>query len=349
MSQSVSYRECWEKTVGQRGAVWVSILNILDPLLGLYANATILSQSLKLLLEGVLDIYWSVQQCLLVVTLVAILPLCLMKHLNALAPFSAIGMVAVVSALIGMTIRLVDGSYQPGGQYYLDIPTSLQPQFGASNHPWSTAALPFVCMVYTSYDMHYNSPSFYAELKHASPQRYAQTVTLSFGITGILYFCIAAVGFLTFGAHSDSYILNNYSPRDPLATLSRVAIGLCSLASYPLNYIGVRDNSLELLGWADAVEDEPSRLSIFTVILLSILTLTEFYVTDLGLINSVGGGTTVTLICFVFPAFMFQHGLFEYGKRTKSEIRELWLVMTLMIVGVILGIIGVIDSIIIGS
>ena len=43
MTQSVSYRECWERSVGQRGALAVSILNILDPLLGIYANATILS------------------------------------------------------------------------------------------------------------------------------------------------------------------------------------------------------------------------------------------------------------------------------------------------------------------
>ena len=349
MTQSVSYRECWEKSVGQRGALTVSILNILDPLLGIYANATILSQSLQLLLEAI-DIHWSVRECLLAVTLVGILPLCLMKHLNALAPFSAIGMIAVISALISMIVRLLDGSYRPGGYYFDEIPPEMQPSFGSpsstnKNHPWSIAALPFVCMVYTSFDMHYNSPSFYSELKDASIPRYGTTVAYAFGVTGALYFSIAVVGFLTFGQNSDSYILNNYSPNDPLATVSRLAIGLCSLASYPLNYIGVRDNILEILGMTEYVENDRIKLSVFTLLLLSILTVTELYVTDLGLINSVGGGTTVTLICFVFPALMFRSSIHKYGDHTRREHYEVWLVMILMTIGVILGIIGVYDSI----
>lgn len=344
MTQSSSYRDCWERTVGKRGATFVSIVNILDPLLGIYANASILSQSLQMLLEGV-DVYWSVQTCLLVITLVAILPLCLMKHLNALAPFSAIGMVGVLCALLAMTVRLWDGSYTPGGEYYEDIPTTMRPQFGTASRPWSTAALPYVCMVYTSFDMHYNSPTFYAELRNASISRYGWTVGIAFGVTAVFYFSIAVVGFLTFGEHADSYILNNYSPVDPLATISRLAIGLCSLASYPLNYIGVRDNIIEILGLTDTI-DTYAKLCGFTIILLSLLTFTELFITDLGLINSVGGGTTVTLICFVLPAIMFRGGILQQGIHTTiQEHREVWLVMTLMVMGALLGVTGVWDSI----
>lgn len=204
MTQSFTYRECWERTVGKKGNDFVSAINILDPLLGVYANATILSQSLHLLLQGI-DVDWSTQICLLVITLFGIIPLCMMKNLNALAPFSAIGMVSVLCALAAMTVRLVDGSYDEGGKYFDEI--LAKPQFGSSNKPWSISALPFVCMVYTSFDMHYNSPTYYAELKDASIPRFRTTVFWSFAVTSILYFAIGVVGFLTFGASCESYIL----------------------------------------------------------------------------------------------------------------------------------------------
>lgn len=151
------------------------------------------------------------------------------------------------------------------------------------------------------------------------------------------------MGFLTFGAHSDSYILNNYSSKDVLATVSRLAIGLCSLVSYPLNFIGVRDNCLDILGITDEI-DTSAKLNVVTILLLSLMTLTSCFVTDLGLINSVGGGTTVTLVCFIFPAFMFREGMRKHGGVGPQW--EVWIVMALMVVGVVLGIIGVWSSIV---
>jgi sodium-coupled neutral amino acid transporter 11 len=204
MTRSSTYRECWERTVGGKGSDFVSVINILDPLLGIYANASILSQSLQLLLQGI-DVNWSLQFCLVVVSVFGIIPLCMMKNLNALAPFSAIGMISVLCALAAMSVRLLDGSYEPGGKYYDEV--IAKPKFGSSNHPWSISALPFVCMVYTSFDMHYNSPTYYAELKDASIPRFTTTVIWSFAVTSLLYFAIGVVGFLTFGSSCDSYIL----------------------------------------------------------------------------------------------------------------------------------------------
>ena len=336
MSLSGTYRECWERTVGQKGGLLVAVANTFDPLLGIFANASILSQSLQLLLEGI-NVYMSVIACLLLITVVCLLPLCLMKKLDALAPFSTMGMAAVLTALACMVLRYLDGSYRPGGEYYDDIPISYRPSFGDVSRPFSVAALPFICMVYTSMDMHYNAARFYVELKDATIPRFAQVTYYSFGLTSIIYFSIAIVGFLTFGGNSDSYILNNYSPRDSLATVSRIAIGLCALVSYPLNFIGVRDNCLDILGLTDEMNTN-AKLNMVTILLLSMLTLTSCFVTDLGLINSVGGGTTVTLVCFIFPALMFKHAK---EKRGQAQHWEVSLVMGLMVVGVLVGIVGV--------
>lgn len=71
--------------------------------------------------------------------------------------------------------------------------------------------------------------------------------------------------------------------------------------------------------------------------------MTECFITDLGLINSVGGGTTVTLVCFVFPAMMFRDGVQKFGK--ASDYKEVQFVLVLTVIGGVLGIIGVYNAI----
>jgi uncharacterized membrane protein len=132
---------------------------------------------------------------------------------------------------------------------------------------------------------------------------------------------------------------------DPLATLSRLAIGLCALVAYPLNFIGVRNNCLGIFGIADKIDNDV-KFNAFTIALLSILTVVSCFATDLGLINSIGGGTTVTLVVFVFPALMFYaliQNKSDHG--TVTERLEAQLVIVLMVIGVILGLIGVWNAI----
>lgn len=79
--------------------------------------------------------------------------------------------------------------------------------------------------------MHYNSARFYTELKDRSLPRFGVAVGSSFGISAVLYMAIASFGFLTFGGNSAGFILNNYSPYDPLANISRIAVGISVLVS----------------------------------------------------------------------------------------------------------------------
>lgn len=82
--------------------------------------------------------------------------------------------------------------------------------------------------------MHYNAARFYTELKDRSLPRFATAVTSSFGLSALVYMAIASFGYLTFGGNCDGYILNNYSPYDPLAGISRLAVGLAVLVRVQL-------------------------------------------------------------------------------------------------------------------
>jgi len=149
-----TYRGIWVETVGRRGSWAVSCGTTLKAALQDLAYATILTDTLQSLLAGAAGLQVSRVACLLHVTAVALLPLCLLKNLAVLAPCSVLGTGGIVLATLAMLIRYLDGSYLPGGKYHGDIAEMYQPVFGTKNGAWGTGILPFVCMVFEANVMH---------------------------------------------------------------------------------------------------------------------------------------------------------------------------------------------------
>jgi len=237
MTGCTTYRGIWQETMGSRGGTAISVANALKAALADLAYASILADTLRSLLASVgFEIARSI--CLVAITIVAILPMCLLKNLHVLAPFSVVGTAGVFLTAAAMAVRYFDGSYLEGGKYHEDIDTNLRPSFGTRNNAWSLAILPFVCMTYEAYVMHYNSARFYTELKDRTLPRFAVAVGSSFGLSALVYIFISSLGFLTFGENSASFILNNYSSSDPLAIVCRLAIGVSTLTAYPIVFHG---------------------------------------------------------------------------------------------------------------
>jgi hypothetical protein len=83
------------------------------------------------------------------------------------------------------------------------------------------------------------------------------------------------------------------------------------------------------------------NLNVLTIVLLSVVTLIATVVTDLGLINAVGGGSVATIICLVFPALMYQKTIKDLGNQAnQGHHREVFLALALMTFGCILGLFG---------
>jgi amino acid permease len=221
--------------------------------------------------------------------------------------------------------------------YHDDNIPELRQSFGNRNDAFSLAVLPLVCMLYEAFVMHYNSARFYTELKRASLPRFAGAVSSAFGFSSVVYVAIACFGFLTFGGNSSNYILNNYSPFDPLANLSRMAVFISTITTYPIVFIGCRDGVLDILDVP--TERQTSRnLDMLTVVMLLFLTIIAIFVTDLGLINAVGGGSLATIIVFVVPTIMYW--ILAHEPRGKDEIKDLPLAIALCLFGILLGIVG---------
>lgn len=306
---AASYREAWERTVGTRTSSIIVLVVTLKTALSCLAFSIILADSAQALVNaaGWTDV--SRTAALLGVTVVALVPLTLRRDLTSLAPFSAVGLLGVLITAITIIIRCKDGTYAVDtGTFVQDLPERFHPSFvdaataattsGADGWP----GVVLVCTLATAFVAHYNAPRFYSELRDSSVERF-QTVTFaSYTVAAVLFVIVGCCGFLTFGQASNGYILNNYSPADPLANFSKTALTCSIVLTYPLPFVGLRDGCLDLLQVSDR-NDQVHAVSTLTI--LAVITVGALMFRDLALVLSVGGGTFSTAVSAVFPVLMY--------------------------------------------
>lgn len=331
---ATSFQQAWDKSVGQHSSAVTWVIS-LKTFLSCLAFSMILADSLSSLMSLPRTLV------LWVVTVTAILPLTLLKDLKSLAPFSALGLAGMGVASSTMILRWLDKSYQPGGPYALAVPEALQPEFGVSGGPhWEGIVL--ACSLATAFMAHYNAPRFHAELSNNTNERFQLVTLASYGVAALLFGLIACAGFLTFGGHSQGFILNNYAATDPLIATSRIALAASILLTYPLPFVGLRDGCFDLLKSQNAsLMDEEQKESLVLPVTLGLLlsvTIAATFLRDLGLVIAVGGGTFSTAVSSVFPALML-NGLNEQrGGQRSLDVTVAW---TGMWISVAIGVTGV--------
>ena len=124
-------------------------------------------------------------------------------------------------------------------------------------------------------------------------------------------------GFLTFGAASQGLILNNYATSDPLAFIARLGIGCSIIFSYPINFIGLREGVLGLLG---ATGESDTTHVVSTVLLLAVACGISMMTKNLGLVVALGGAVLGSALVYILPAFM---AIFEKGGALSTKAEKL--------------------------
>ena len=230
---------------------------------------------------------------------------------------------------------------------------------GSSTSNSGNAAI-LISMLSTAYMAHYNAPKFYWELSNRTSEKYTKVVYQSFIGAIIIMIVISSMGFLTFGSNSQSLILNNYSTQDQLMSLSRWAVVVSLIFSYPLAFVGVRDGIYNLFNIQQSQSPKTNRRTnqIVTVTLLSIITFIAAIMKDIRVILSLGGATFGNLLSYVFPAFMVV-GLARQKRCTAAKTtttttttddsfptihQERFAVLT-AVLGVMMGVVGTIKAI----
>jgi amino acid permease len=183
-----------------------------------------------------------------------------------------------------------------------------------------------------------NAPptQFYTELKDKTLPKYYKVVSTSFGISVSIFALMASIGFLTFGTHSSGLILNNYSTRDGLMSLSRIAVAVSLIFSYPLAFVGARDGVMDLLKLKGTTKTQ----NVLTVALLSAVTAGALIIPDVSFVLAFAGATLGNGLIYVFPALMFRGAIKAKADATAGQKREVKFALGSALAGLIMGVLG---------
>eukprot|EP01039_Chlorochromonas_danica_P000091 gene92-98_t len=297
--KATSFSEVWSKAVSPRTGSLLNGIIIFKTFFACLAFSIIIGDSFSSIFKS-----WSLPEAfsqrnnaLLILTISVLLPLSLLRKLDALKYTSILGLLGTLYTAGFMTKRFYDGSYRKGGEFFEELET--KPYFDSRPLLWSDPRLfVLISMISTSYVAHYSAPKYFAELKNATVGRFQTVTALAFAVAVIVNVAIAALGFLSFGGSTLGLVLNNYSSRDQLATAGRVAIALGLLCSYPLAFAVLRDSVLETLPLSLR-----SRLFYPLIVgLLAIISFFAFSFKDVGKVVSFSGALIGSLFIYIIPA-----------------------------------------------
>lgn len=142
---ATSYRDAWTRSVGEKSSWLPAWSATLKTGLACLAISMVLADSFCSILGTEQR-----SKVLLGLTILILLPLCLMKSLAALAPFSLLGVIGMGYTGFAMAIRYFDGSYSgEEGSFIESVAENMKPSFGDDG--WKSVFQPssliLVCML----------------------------------------------------------------------------------------------------------------------------------------------------------------------------------------------------------
>lgn len=346
--EAESYREAWEKTIGERSAWIVTACCTITPLFACLAYAIIIGDSFALLaastkrdapswMTAAVSALGGLRRAfILLFSLCVLWPLCSLKSLAALAPTSALGTAGVLYTAAFMGLRACDGSYLAGGVFGDAVATAGTATATTILDTMLTPRIAvFVAMLGTAYMAHFNAPSFLADAGR-NLKKFQRIVWNGFGLSVLFNIGIMTAGFCTFGGSSAGLILNNYAPADSLAAMARLLFGFSILFTYPLAFAGAKDGLRQLdrkiFGSVDERRVVAGPLALITALALVLK--------DVGLVVSLSGALMGSAVIYIHPAMM----MLRADAVDKAGFEKKLAPIAMIVLGVISAILGVITS-----
>jgi len=339
---ATSYKSAWELSVGESTAWIPGSSCVIKTFFAILAYSMVLGDTFSALFRT-FGLSVSREKALIGLTATVLLPLCMLKDLASLAPFSLAGIAGMLYTAVAMAIRFFDKSYaNPESAFVLDMAENLKPALGdkGASAVFSSNAFILICMLSTAYMAHFNAPKFYLELQDNTIERWNTVVGTSYGISILFFIGIAVMGFSTFGGNCNGFILNNYSTKDALMGFSRVAVAFALVFTYPLAFVGCRDGLLEMMQ-VPKEERTDAKINNLTFVILGVVTAVALKVTDLSFIMAFGGATLGNALIYVYPAIMFRSAVKSMGDAaTRAQKMEVHLAMLFAAIGIGFGVVG---------
>jgi amino acid permease len=348
---ATSFQEAWAKSVSPKTAWMISGGITAKCFFASLAYSIIIGDSFAALAKTFSLPAMLAQRTniILLLTSTVLFPLCSLKSLNSLAPFSLLGLGGTLYTAVVMAIRYFDGSYAAGGKFFQSMAVAARPSFSSGSGALNLKAFVLLSMLSTSYISHYNAPKFFAELKNTSLPRFNKVVGLAFAASIATFCFMMSTGFLTFGGSTLGFVLNNYASGDTLISFARLAIGLALLTGYPFTFSALREGILDLANIKEE-EKRSNALRPLTVGLLAVVTGLAIVLRDVGFVVSISGAMFGAALMFVVPAMMNIANMRALAKQknialTKGQGLEIAANYGIVGTGVSLGVLGVAISV----
>eukprot|EP00438_Fugacium_kawagutii_P010097 Skav203888 [mRNA] locus=scaffold1649:113977:115494:+ [translate_table: standard] len=315
-----TYQEAWSKTLGDQLEWLPSAASLVCSFTGMVACISVLGDTMSELAMTVSQDFVPKEmhgQLVNGISTFVLLPLCLLPSLSPLAFASVLGLAGVCTLAIVMTVRCMDGSYAPGGQFYSDARAAVEglSQVAApQGHSLFQQTFVFAAVLSNAFTAHFNAPAIFNELQPRPrggsggsgssggsrlPQ-FAIVTLAAFFLSGLIFAVITVTGVETFGMSGGPSILANYSSADPLSWIAKIGLGSCVLFEFPLLERCFRKTFVELFRI-------PRLEQHFLTVAASVASAVALAsVPDFGLdkTSAIGGALGASFLVYVAPALM---------------------------------------------
>eukprot|EP00929_Paragymnodinium_shiwhaense_P010576 TRINITY_DN11534_c0_g1_i1.p1 TRINITY_DN11534_c0_g1~~TRINITY_DN11534_c0_g1_i1.p1 ORF type:complete len:566 (+),score=104.14 TRINITY_DN11534_c0_g1_i1:126-1823(+) len=290
---------------------------------------------------------------LFVLTVFALIPLCLLRQLSAFSFSSTVAMASVLYTLLAMVMRYADGEYAPGGKFWVELalqdPKMEPDKPNQSKHLFSFGVNSFVFLNTLSYSFccHFNGNRYYRELRDHTPSKMLVCTAAAMGVLTVVVMVTSFVGFSTFGGHSSGDILSSYSKDDKVMNVARLCIGVSMVAEFPFGFLAMREALEELLKQVFPTYgpelDIVWKQNVLSIVLVVLMASLSARCTDLPLVVGLVGSVFGYIVIVSLPCFLYGSAL-QREPDARSRSREIWCYLLAAFAGLALGLSGGIYS-----
>jgi sodium-coupled neutral amino acid transporter 11 len=186
-TKSNSISELWAKLISDKSR-WLADVAVFSLCFGccVFYSAFVgdifgaLSQA-----AGVTGLFGKRSTVLAIISVIALLPLCLLEDISSLQFSSVLGVVGIMFTVFFHVVRVSDGTYTPKtGLFAKMLSAKMQPKWPSPKFTlWSVnkGTLILVNMLCVAFLAHYNAINYYKELDGATEQKYKVAITAGFG------------------------------------------------------------------------------------------------------------------------------------------------------------------------
>mmetsp|Transcript_54794 Transcript_54794/g.138418 ORF Transcript_54794/g.138418 Transcript_54794/m.138418 type:complete len:474 (-) Transcript_54794:86-1507(-) len=304
-----SFRDWWLAVNGSRGIVALDVLLFINGLTSLIAYVILIGDFLTKSFEGLFPSLTFLHSRVVNVwfaTLVALLPLSLLRDLSSLVHASKLGLACALYSAVFVTLDFVSS----GRPFFESIAPSAF--INANADPMSAIGL-----LISSAGSEVLTPKLFAELKEGTPKKYTMASIVAEVFAHCFYIAFGIMGYARFGPsppREDGNLLANYSRGSCWELFAWLGMAVNTVGMYPLQFAPVRDSAIGFARMlrqgrhreektSAALDDVEFRLCTVTLVVLSVILALQGV--GLATINLVKGVFIMPLLCFVIPMCLY--------------------------------------------